>query len=228
MIQSSETMNALARIFHKAAKEVIESSTGAPVSSAQTMQKIAQVSMRPDIACFVLFSGDYSGLLLMNFSGDAALAIYHQSMIRLGIPAEELAQEFTSDEVVNFVGEMINQIIGKARREVEHHYGLTAKATQPRAIALTSPILLTVDSHDVTEELCRRLSFKVAGHSFHIEMAMEKMEFLSLAGGNPHEEKSELSHGVDLKDYQKQAAEPPAKVSSSEQPDFESLMAQNK
>ena len=222
-------MNSLARFISDSAQEVIESATGVKVVTAKTMQKVSMVSMRPDIGCFVLFSGDYSGLLIMNFSGQAALSIYRRSMIKLGMPEEELSTEFTAEDVVNSIGETINQVIGKARRSIEHQYGLGATATQPRAIALNSSIMLTVDAHDVSDELCRRLSFKIDGHPFHIEMAMEKAEFISLEEGlNPHERNAEtLKHEVNMDEYRDKASAS-APAAAPEVLDFDALMKQQK
>ena len=223
MIKSSETVNALSKIFCEATKEVVEAATGVEVNYSKTMQKVGIVHLRPDIGCFVLFSGDYSGLLIMNFSGSSALAIYRHSLLKMGFPEEELAQDFTSEDVVNSIGETINQIIGKVRRQVEHQYGLVARNTQPRAIALSNSIVLTVDAHDVSEELCRRLTFKIEGQSFQIELALEKTEFISMDGGDTHGGKEKLTHNVNLEDYQEQAAAPEAQAEPA-QPDFDALM----
>ncbi|MCP4297844.1 MAG: DUF3334 family protein [Proteobacteria bacterium] len=190
MIKSSNTVNAISSIFCEAAKKVIESSTGKEITYANTIQKIPLIHLRPEIGCFVLFSGDYSGLMIMNFSADAAVSIYRNYMLHMGMPEEELAKEYTADEVVDNIGEMINQIIGKVRRGVEKQYGLVSTNTQPKAIALTTSIILTIDAQEVDKELCRRLSFKIEGHSFHIELSLEKTEFISLDGRNVHETKS--------------------------------------
>ncbi len=218
-------MNHLSRIFCEATKEVVEAATAREVTYSETLQKVGQVLMRPDIGCFVLFSGDYSGLMIMNFTGGAALAIYQGSLIKMGFPEDELSHDFTADDVVNAIGETINQIIGKARRTVETYYGLTARNTQPRAIAITSSIVLTVDGHDVTDELCRRLSFKINGHAFYIEMAMEKTEFLHLDGSDAHQAAGQkVSNQVDFAGMQKKAAEQHQAQGHAHQPNIEAMM----
>ena len=174
----------------------------------------------------------------MNFSGDAAMAIYKSSMMHMGLPEEELATEYTADEVVDNVGEMINQIIGAVRRKIEGQYGLTATATQPKAIALNTSIVLTIDSHEVEKDLCRRMSFKVDGHPFHIELSMEKTEFISIEGKNVHEvdatSKTKSSKDINMEDYMdaagsgEAAAEPAKKSSPNDDLDFDALFAANK
>lgn len=204
MIRTSNTVNAIASIFCEATKEVLEAGTGKEITYARTIQKIPVIHLRPEIGCFVLFNGDYSGLMIMNFTSEAAMAIYRNYMIHMGLPEEELATDFTADEVVDNIGEMINQIIGKVRRRIEEQYGLAASNTQPKAIALTTSIILTIDAQEVDKELCRRLAFKIEGHSFHIELSLEKTEFVAIDGSDVHSKSKEYiehKHHVDLDSY---------------------------
>lgn len=229
MLRSSDTINAISGIFCESAKEVLEASTGQEVIYSKTLQKIPVIHLRPEIGCFVMFNGDYSGLMIMNFSAEAALEIYRGNMKQMGFPDEELASDFTADEVVDSIGELINQIIGKVRREVESKYGLTATNTQPKAIALTTSIILTIDAHAVDRDLCRRLSFKVNGHPFHIELSMERTEFVSLDNDDIHQQ-AEGRHSrddVNLDDFKDRPAS--TKPASSEpELDIEALMAANR
>ncbi len=190
MVKASKTLNALSRIFCEVTKELLENVTRKDVNYAKTIQKIPLVHLRPDIGCFVLFSGDYSGLMIMNFSAEAAMSIYRNQMVNMGLPEDELAIEYTADEVVDSVGELINQIIGSVRRRVEIQYDLVSSNTQPKAIALTTSIVLSIDTPEVDKDLCRKLSFKIEGHPFHIELSMEKTEFVSMTGEDVHAPKT--------------------------------------
>jgi len=228
MISSSDTVNAISQLFCEATKEVIGSSTGEEVSYTQTLQMIPSINLRPDIGCFIMFSGDYSGLMIMNFTSAAALEIYRHSMMKMGLPEEELATEHTSDEVVNGIGELINQVIGKVRQRIEQKYQLVAHNTQPRAIALTTSIILNIESREAgSQELCRRLSFKINRQSFHIELALERSEFVRVDGQSPHEPKTaaveSLMNFEQLKAAGDQSNTPDAPVAL----DFEALAAQN-
>ena len=176
MIQASATMNHLSRIFCEATKEVVEAATAREVTYAETLQKVGQVLMRPDIGCFVLFSGDYSGLMIMNFSGAAALSLYQGYMVTMGMPAEELAQEWTSDEVIDSVGEFVNQIIGQFRMRIEQSFGLTSQNSQPKAIGINESVTLSIGPSSGDEEY-RRISFKVDNLPFQIELALEATRF---------------------------------------------------
>jgi len=227
-VKNSSTVNSVAQLFCEATQEVIGSSTGETVSYSETLQMIPAINLRPDIGCFIMFSGDYSGLMIMNFTGDAALEIYRHSMMKMGLPEEELAVEHTSDEVVNSIGELINQVIGKVRQRIEEQYHLVAHNTQPRAIALSTSIILNIESRENSaQELCRRLSFKINRQSFYIELALERSEFVRFDGKDPHEsQESAQAPSMDF-DQIKAAGEPAASAPApaADPFDFDALSA---
>ena len=179
-LEKMETVDIVAKVFCDAVKEVIETSTGASVSYAPTIQDVPSISLKPDMGCFVQFSGDYSGLFIMNLSGRAALEIYKKAMTFMGLPEKDLADDYNSEDVVSSVGEMINQVIGKARQKIEHLYGLSATNNQPKAITISSAITLSVATM-LDRPKCRRLSFRTQDHNpFYVEMNLEQTEFIRL------------------------------------------------
>lgn len=174
------TVNQLAKFFSEAVKEVLEAATQAPVRSAPTIQKIPLVSLKPDVGVFVEFAGDYAGLVCLNFSKEAALELYQKAMRFMGLPEEDLARDYSSEEVINYIGELANQIIGAARRKIENRYGLSAHNSQPRAIAIQQSITLLLNT--MLDKLqCRRLSFKTESNAaFYLEFGLEQTEFIPL------------------------------------------------
>ncbi|RUM90077.1 MAG: DUF3334 domain-containing protein [Thermodesulfatator sp.] len=175
-----KTVDMVARVFGEAVKEVIEASTGSNISYAPTIQDVPSISLKPDLGCFVQFTGDYSGLFIMNLSGQAALELYRQAMTFMGLPPEELADSYSSDDVVSSVGELINQVIGKARQKIEQQYGLSARNNQPKAITISSAITLSVATM-LDRPVCRRLSFRTEGNNpFYVEMNLEQTEFIPI------------------------------------------------
>jgi len=89
-------IDALTAIALQAVKEVLEANTKIPVKASSTIQKVPKVSVKPEIGCFVPFTGDYSGLVVMNFSAGAAMLLYRSYMMTMGLPEEELAKEYTN------------------------------------------------------------------------------------------------------------------------------------
>ncbi len=169
------SIDEISKIFLKTGQQTLETLTKQDVIYAKTIQKIPKVSMKPDLACFVQFNGDYNGLVVINFSEDAALEIYNSYMKVMGMPEEELASSISSPEVTDTIGEITNQIMGQLTKDIEDMHELNADFGQPKALTLNSSITLVIDS-DYGEN--RRLSFKIGNYSFRIEIAMERAEFI--------------------------------------------------
>ena len=169
------SIDEISKIFLETAQHTLETSTQQKVKYSSTIQKTPKVSMKPDLTCFVQFNGDYNGLVVMNFSADAAFEIYKSYMMAMGMPKDELAKTVASPDVSDTIGEITNQVMGQLIKEVEEKYDLNAEFGQPKALTLNSSITLVIDS-DYGEN--RRLSFKIGNYSFRIEIAMEHAEFI--------------------------------------------------
>ncbi|MFU8819554.1 MAG: DUF3334 family protein [Desulfurivibrio sp.] len=174
---ATKTIDLVARLFCQATKKTVDKSTGKNLKYASTLQDIPKVSLKPDVGCFVQFSGDYSGLVIMNFSGAAAMELYRSYMLNMGMPEADLASDYTSVEVVDTIGEMTNQIMGRALRMVESNYELTSYMGQPKAIALNSAIVLTPESE---YQASRRIAFSLETHRFYMELSLERTEFIPM------------------------------------------------
>ncbi|MGK5093131.1 DUF3334 family protein [Deltaproteobacteria bacterium TL4] len=198
MTKKHSTIDTVSEIFGQATVDVLSNSSGAEVYFSPTIQKITSVFLKPDIGCFVQFTGDYSGLMIINFSREAAMEYYRQSMLFMGMSEEDLAIDHTSDEVVDSIGETVNQIVGSARQLIQKKYGLSAQNNQPKAICIMDSIMLSVKSSEVQRQQSRRLSFKINDRlPFHIELFMEQTEFIII---DPERLKNDQAAKTDLID----------------------------
>jgi len=180
----------VAQAFCHATKNTLEKGIGKKVNFVKTIQSIPRVSIRPDIGCFVQFSGDYNGLVALTFSSAAALHVYRNYMTTMGLPAEELVNDATSAEVADTIGEITNQIMGRAMRMVEAKFDLNSYFGQPKALSLSNGISLVPEASNTNSmsdnsEDCifdnRRIVFKLEDSSrFYLEIAMERIEFIML------------------------------------------------
>lgn len=171
------TIDIISGILCEAVRHVLSASTQKPIEYSSTIQKIQKVMMKPDVGCFLQFSGDYNGLLVVNFSGNAAVKIYRNYMTSMGMPTADLAKDFTSSEVLDSIGEIINQIMGEFMRMIDERYELLAVCGQPKVLALNSAITLTIDS-DYRDN--RRMAFNIEQKRFHLELALEQTEFINI------------------------------------------------
>ena len=62
-------------------KNVLSAAAQTPIDYSPMIQRITKTSLKPDIGCFVVFDGAFSGLVVINFSAAAALEVYQSSKI---------------------------------------------------------------------------------------------------------------------------------------------------
>ena len=177
---SDATINEIAKLFAQVCEKIIGQATNSKIVTAPTIQKVPNVFLKPDIGCFVQFNGDYSGLFVMNFCAPVALELYRKTLLFMGMPEDELASEHTSDDVVDCIGELINQVIGNARSMIKNRYGLIATNPQPKAISISSVITMAIAA-PLNRPQCRRIAFRSAdNHPFYLEFSMEETEFITI------------------------------------------------
>ena len=159
---------------------VLNVATQCNIHYSGMVQRISKTCLKPDIGCFVLFDGGFSGLVVLNFSAPTAMELYQSYMLNMGMPASELASAHTSDEVGNILGELINQIVGdftgKVRRELQTHI----TQNQPKMLVLSKQVMLSVDTH-LDKPEARRVTFYTGQNNiFYLELAIDRTEFIKL------------------------------------------------
>ncbi|MCB2181186.1 MAG: DUF3334 family protein [Desulfobulbaceae bacterium] len=170
-----QTIDIIASIFSQAIKKTLEKGTKKTIKFSKTFQAIPRVSLQPEVGCFVQFSGDYNGLVVMNFSDEAAMEIYSSYMLTMGLPESDLAKDCTSNEVIDTMGEMTNQMMGRSMSMVESKFDLTSYCGQPKALSLNNAITLTPDMNYQDN---RRVSFSIGTSRFQMELALEQTQFI--------------------------------------------------
>lgn len=156
-----------------------------PVHYSAMVQRITKTCLKPDIGCFVLFDGGFSGLVILNFSADAAMEVYERYMLSMGMSSDDLASSFTSDEVSNVLGELMNQVVGdfvsKIRRELQTHI----RQNQPKMLVLNQPVVLSVDAN-LDQPEARRVTFYTNNNNiFYLELAMDRTQFVKVCDFEP-------------------------------------------
>lgn len=167
---------------------VLNVATQSQIQYSGMVQRISKTCLRPDIGCFVLFDGGFTGLLVINFSAQAAMEIYSSYLLSMGMSKDELARSYTSDEVANVMGELMNQVAGdftsKIRRELQTHI----TQNQPKMLVLNKQIMLSVDAN-LDQPETRRVTFYTASNNiFYLELAMDRTEFVKIVDFEPQEQ----------------------------------------
>lgn len=159
---------------------VLNVATTCQIQYSGMVQRIKKTYLKPDIGCFVLFDGGFSGLVIINFSAAAAMELYRSYLLNMGMSESDLASSHTSDEVSNVMGELMNQVVGdftgKVRRELQTHI----TQNQPKMLVLNKQVQLSVDAN-LDNPQARRVTFYTASNNiFYLELAVDSTEFIKL------------------------------------------------
>lgn len=166
---------------------VLGKATQGDIRFSGMVQKITKTCLKPDIGCFVLFDGGFSGLVVMNFSAQAAMEIYERYMLSMGMARSELAVAYTSDEVSNVMGELMNQIVGNFTGKVGRELQIDITQNQPKMLVLNKQVILSVDTK-LDQPEARRVTFYTAQNNvFYLELAVDHTEFIKLVDFEPNE-----------------------------------------
>jgi len=159
---------------------VLSSATAHEVNYSAMVQKINKTCLKPDIGCFVLFDGGFSGLVILNFSAEAAMELYTDYMVNMGLPASELATSHTADEVSDVMGELMNQMVGDFTGAIGHELHTSITQNQPKMLTINKQVLLSIDTN-LDRPQARRVTFSTSKNNiFYLELAMDKTEFIKL------------------------------------------------
>ena len=157
------------------------------INYSAMVQRITKIGLKPDIGCFVVFDGGFSGLVVLNFAAATAMEIYEKYMVNMGMPRSELAGSHTSDEVSNILGELMNQIVGdftgKVRRELQTHI----TQNQPKMLVLNKQVMLNVDTPLDRPEIRRVTFYTERNNIFYLELAIDRTEFIKLYEFDPND-----------------------------------------
>ncbi|MBR9727127.1 DUF3334 family protein [Shewanella intestini] len=180
MVTPSNVVNnddILLKLCHSVAG-VLSSTSGTHISHAGMVQSISRTRLKPDLGCFSIFDGGFSGLVVINFSAEAAIEIYRKYMLNMGMPESELAFSHTSEDVSNVMGELMNQILGDFISKISKELQTSISQSQPKMLTINKELTISVDTN-LDDGVARRVSFKTQNnHIFYLEFAMDRTEFI--------------------------------------------------
>jgi chemotaxis protein CheY-P-specific phosphatase CheC len=164
----------------KSVSETLSKATGKKVTYSPMVQKISRTCLKPDVACFVLFDGGFNGIVVNNFTADAAIEIYQGYMKNMGMPESEISQSYMADDVANVLGELMNQCVGGFTHKIKSELQTNITQSQPKMLVINKSVNISVDTV-MERPQARRVSFSTSDSNiFYLELAMDKTEFIKL------------------------------------------------
>ena len=171
-------------------RDVLTSATGDKITYTPMLQKISKISMTPDIGTFVMFTGSFSGMVVINFPKETAMELYRNYMLAMGLPESELASNYTSEEVGNSLGELMNQILGNFTKMVNEKLHTTINQSQPKMLVLPTELELNINISLDNPRFCKLSFYTQNNNVFYMELSMDDTEFVAI---REFEEKREMS-----------------------------------
>ncbi len=167
--------------------KTLTAATRSQIHYSGMVQRITKTCLKPDIGCFVLLDGGFSGLVVINFAAKTAMELYESYMLNMGMPKDGLASSHTSDEVSNAMGELMNQIIGDFTSKVQRELQTHITQNQPKMLVLNKQVQLSVDTNLDNPEARRVTFYTGRDNIFYLELAIDRTEFIKLYDFEPHE-----------------------------------------
>ncbi len=156
---------------------VIAAATGHTATYAPMVQRITKTTLTPDIGTFVMFTGSFSGMVVINFPKETAMELYANYMSAMGIPEKDQAKNYTSEEVSNALGELMNQILGNFTKAVNDKLHTSITQSQPKMLALPRELQISI-SVNLDTPRYSKVTFTTEGSNvFFLELAMDNAEF---------------------------------------------------
>lgn len=179
------TKSFLLKLCHSVTS-VLSEATHHEINFSPMVQRISKTCLKPDIGCFVLFDGAFSGLVVINFTAEAAMEVYSNYLINMGLPKESLATVYTSDEVGNVMGELMNQILGDFTSKVSQELHTSITQSQPKMLTLNRQVRISVNAN-LDKPNAHRVSFYTEKNNiFYMELAMDQTEFVQMQSFVPN------------------------------------------
>lgn len=173
------TSDFLLKLCHSVSS-VLSEATHHEINFSPMVQKISKTCLKPDIGCFVLFDGAFSGLVVINFTAAAAMEVYSNYLLNMGIPKEDLASVYTSDEVGNVMGELMNQILGDFTSKISQDLRTSITQSQPKMLTLNRMVRISVNAN-LDKPKAHRVSFYTEKNNiFYMELAMDDTKFVQM------------------------------------------------
>ncbi len=167
---------------------VMSTATHHEINFAPMVQEISRTTLRPDIGTFVLFTGTFSGMVVINFPKEAAMEIYRGYMLAMGMQEQDLAPNHTSEEVANSLGELMNQILGNFTSKVSRNLHSRIEQSQPKMLALPHEVQISINM-TLDNPKASRITFRTEGNNvFYLEFTMDDTKFTPVGEFEEHEE----------------------------------------
>ena len=170
-----ETANAvkMTKMFAESYTEVFSTfGASGKFSIAPSFYVINTAQTRHRVSSLLDFTGGINGFVIINYPAAAAIDVVSTFMQGMGMPANDCPKT-VGEEVINTLGEVLNQVLGKFRKNIQGHFGLVAESGTP--ITMLVNTMLRLSPVDSTQNLYVRGQLSTPSlKAFYIEFCIQK------------------------------------------------------
>lgn len=106
--------------------------------------------------------------------------IYSSYMSNMGIGENEQAKNYTSEEVSNSLGELMNQILGNYTRLVSDELQSSIQQSQPKMLSVPRELQLSINVNLDNPKCSKVTFFTESKNVFYLEIAMDNVKFQAI------------------------------------------------
>ena len=133
----------IAKMFAESYAEVFRiMGGGGKFSIAPSYYMIRGAQTRHRVSSLLDFTGGINGFVIINYPEDAAVDVVSIFMQRMGLPPEDCPKT-VSEDAISTLGEIINQVVGRFRKNIQVRYGLSAESGTPITMMVNTMLRLT-------------------------------------------------------------------------------------
>lgn len=170
-----ETSNAIkmTKMFAESYTEVFHSLGGSGrFTIAPSFYVINTAQTRHRVSSLLDFTGGINGFVIINYPEEAAVDVVSTFMQGMGMPADDCPKS-VGEEVINTLGEVLNQVLGKFRKNIQRNFGLNAESGTP--ITMLVNTMLRLSPVDSTQNLYVRGQISTpSSKAFYIEFCVQQ------------------------------------------------------
>lgn len=143
-----------------------------------TFQVIQSIETRHRVSSIIDFTGGINGILIINYSSEAAMDVVGNFLQGMGMAPEDCPKGL-GEEMLNILGEITNQVVGNFRKNLFKEFGLHTTSGTP--VTMIPNLMLSVmpaaSQHSDATSIRAQITTP-AGHPFFIELCVQKGLFV--------------------------------------------------
>jgi len=171
----------MAKLFAESYIEAFDKLGGpaAGFTVSPTFYVINSAQTRHRVSSLLDFTGGINGFAIINYPAESALEAVGAFLQGMGMGSDDCPKNI-SEEAVNTVGEICNQVLGGFRRNLEARYNLLATSGTPISMLVNTQLSMSPVDADTNFHFIRTQITTPKKQPIYVEFCIEEGVFIKL------------------------------------------------